>query len=131
LRLLLDTHVAVWAIAKRLRLPDQIADLIADPTNDVVVSAVSIWEIAIKRALARGRAGDMPLSGSQALTYFQAAGYALLPVTAQHAAAVDGLPRLHGDPFDRLLLAQALNEPMRLVTHDAVIADYSETVILF
>ena len=131
MRLLLDTHVALWAIARRLRLPITIRDLIDDPANDVAVSAVSVWEIAIKNALARGRADDIAVSGAEALTHFRGAGYAMLSVSADHGAAVERLPRLHGDPFDRLLVAQALSEPLRLVTHDAKLAAYSDTVILF
>ncbi len=71
----------------------------------------------------------MPLSGSQALHYFKESGYRLLPVEAEHAVAVETLPSHHQDPFDRILVAQALVEPMRLVTHDAVVALYSDTVI--
>ena len=131
MKLLLDTHVALWAIAKRLRLPIAIRELIDDPANDVTVSSVSVWEIAIKNALAKGRPGDIAVSGDQALLHFRDAGYDLLSVSADHGAAVGRLPHLHGDPFDRLLVAQALSEPMRLVTHDAVLARYSDTVILF
>ncbi len=131
MRLLLDTHVALWAIAKRLHLPAAVRDLIDDAANDVVVSAVSVWEIAIKHALARGRVGDITISGAQALSHFRGAGYELLNVSADHGAAVERLPRLHGDPFDRLLMAQALSEPLRLVTHDAKLAAYSDMVILF
>jgi PIN domain nuclease of toxin-antitoxin system len=131
LRILLDTHVALWAIAKTARLPADIAALIADPANTIVVSAVSVWEITIRHALSRGRSDDVALSGSQALNYFRAAGFQFLSVSAEHAAAVERLPRLHGDPFDRLLVAQALSEPLRLVTHDRSVAAYSDTVIWF
>ena len=131
MRLLLDTHVALWAIAKRLRLPIAIRDLIEDPANDVAVSAVTVWEISIKHALARGRGDGIAVSGAQALTHFRDAGYGLIGVSAEHAAAVERLPPLHGDPFDRLLVAQALSEPLRLITHDATVAAYSDTVILF
>lgn len=131
MRLLLDTHVALWAIDASPRLPDPIRKLIASEADEVVVSAVSVWEISIKYARARGRPNDMPLSGNQALGLFNQAGYTLLPVSPEHAAAVDSLRRLHDDPFDRLLVAQALFEPLRLVTHDAAVAAYSDTVILF
>jgi PIN domain nuclease of toxin-antitoxin system len=130
-RLLLDTHVAIWAIAKSLRLPPQIRDMITEPANDVIVSAVTIWEIAIKHALGRGHSSDMPISGTQAMSYFREAGYHSLSVSAEHCAAVEQLPRLHTDPFDRLLVAQALGEPARLITHDPGLAAYSDTVILF
>jgi PIN domain nuclease of toxin-antitoxin system len=131
LNLLLDTHVALWAIGTPGRLPRDIRDLIADPGNEVFVSAASLWEIAIKHALARGGLGAMPLSAEAALAYFGEAGYALLSVSARHVVAVEGLPRLHGDPFDRLLVAQALEEPLRLITHDATVAAYGETIICF
>jgi PIN domain nuclease of toxin-antitoxin system len=71
----------------------------------------------------------MPIPGEEALRYFSAAGYRSLPIEAEHAAAVASLPAHHHDPFDRLLAAQALTEPMRLVKHDATLALYSDTVI--
>ena len=94
----------------------------------VIVSAASVWEISIKHALARA---DMPVSGSDALRFFRQAGYQMLSVTAEHAAAVDGLPQIHRDPFDRIIVAQALVEPLRLVTHDATLKAYGDTVLLF
>ena len=92
---------------------------------------VSIWEISIKHALAREGAGRMPISGRQAAEYFTEAMFSLLPMTLEHSLRVDQLPKLHGDPFDRLLAAQALSEPLRLVTHDASLAAYSDLTILF
>lgn len=127
MNLLLDTHVALWAIADDPRLSAQGRQLILDPKNQVIVSAATVWEIAIKHGLGKG---DMPLSGAEALSYFNQAGYQLLPITAQHAAAVEALPPIHRDPFDRLLAAQALIEPLRLVTHDATLARYSDMSIL-
>jgi PIN domain nuclease of toxin-antitoxin system len=127
MKLLLDTHVALWAITDSPRLSKQARDLILDAENEIQVSAASIWEIAIKHGLGRG---DMPISGEEALGYFRAAGYRLLPVLPEHAAAVEELPRLHQDPFDRLLAAQAMAEPLRLLTHDPLLARYSDTVIL-
>jgi len=78
--------------------------LIEDPANQVLVSAATVWEIAIKHALART---DMPISGAEALDWFRLAGYDLLPISPEHAAAVERLPNHHRDPFDRLLVAQA------------------------
>lgn len=72
----------------------------------------------------------MPLSGREACRTFEEAGYRLLPVTPEHAVAVDALPRLHGDPFDRLLVAQALIEPLHLLTRDARLADYGALAII-
>ncbi|HEY3637539.1 MAG TPA: type II toxin-antitoxin system VapC family toxin, partial [Rhizomicrobium sp.] len=88
------------------------------------------WEIAIKHALPRGTRNDIPISGTEALEYFVAAGFEILAVTASHAAAVDRLSNPHADPFDRLLVAQALTEPLRLLTHDKRLAEYSESIIL-
>lgn len=118
------------AIADDPRLPVQARTLIADVDNTIVVSAASVWEIAIKHALARGGPNDMPISGAKALRYFQSAGYELLAITAAHAAAVERLKPRHADPFDRLLVAQALSEPLRLLTHDKSVASYSDTIML-
>jgi PIN domain nuclease of toxin-antitoxin system len=129
LRLLLDTHVAIWALASPELLTDKVRDLVGDPRNAVFVSAASVWEIAIKHALAKR--GAPPFSGAEAIGYFREAGYLLLDVRAEHAAGVETLPSLHGDPFDRLIVAQALEEPLRLVTHDPKVAAYSDTIICF
>lgn len=130
MKLLLDTHIALWAILADGRLPRPAHDLIADPANAIFISAASVWEIAIKHALARGRPSDMPVSGTDALRYFRLAGYMPVPVTADHAAAVGGLPWLHRDPFDRIIVAQALAEPLRLLTHDAAVKAYNDSIIL-
>jgi PIN domain nuclease of toxin-antitoxin system len=125
--LLLDTHVALWAITDSPRLSTRARDLIGGQNAQVWVSAASVWEIAIKHALGRG---DMPVSGKQALRYFQESGYQLLAIEAEHAAAVEELPAHHQDPFDRILVAQALVEPMRLLTHDATVAKYSGAFVV-
>jgi len=127
-RLLLDTHIALWAISDDARLTAPARALIADPGNDIHVSAASVWEIAIKHGLGPDRAGAMPISGGQAAVFFAEAGYLTLPITAAHAAAVDDLPPHHSDPIDRILIAQALVEPMRLITHDRALAAYSDLV---
>lgn len=127
MNLLLDTHIALWAITDDPKLSQLARGLIASPDNIVWVSAASVWEIAIKRALGRG---DMPVSSEQALEYFKQSGYRNLPIDAVHATAVENLPAHHQDPFDRILVAQALSEPMRLITHDATVALYSDTIIL-
>jgi len=129
LRLLLDTHVALWAITGDARLSPTGRALIADHDNSVFVSTASVWEITIKHSLARGRPGDMPIGGGDALHYFQAAGYRMLAILPAHAAAVETLPRLHDDPFDRLLIAQAITEPLRLLTRDAKILAYGQATL--
>jgi PIN domain nuclease of toxin-antitoxin system len=128
-KLLLDTHVALWAIADDDRLSAKARRLIDDPENDIVVSAATVWEISIKHALARGGPNDMPISGEEALGYFRDAGFELLSISPVHAASVEGLPPLHADPFDRILVAQALTTPLRLLTHDQRIVGYSDLVI--
>jgi PIN domain nuclease of toxin-antitoxin system len=126
LNLLLDTHVALWAIIDSRNLPQMARDLIMSPKTTVWVSAASVWEIAIKHSLGRG---DMPVSGQDALRYFQESEYRILAVEAEHAVAVEQLPAHHQDPFDRILVAQSLVEPMRLMTHDPLVARYSDTII--
>lgn len=129
MNLLLDTHVALWAVFGHKRLSKAAAELIAAPDNSIFVSAASVWEIAIKHAIKRGSAPAIPVSAAAALRLFSTAGYEMLAISPTHARAVEDLPVLHGDPFDRLLVAQALAEPLRLVTHDPKLAPYSDTII--
>jgi PIN domain nuclease of toxin-antitoxin system len=126
LNLLLDTHVALWAITDSPKLSQKARDLITSPRATVWIGAATVWEIAIKHSLGRG---DMPVSGHDALRYFRESGYRFLAIEAEHAAAVEELPVHHQDPFDRILVAQALVEPMRLMTHDPQVARYSDTII--
>lgn len=127
MRLLVDTHLVLWRLTQNPALPARAAAIMDEA--DVFVSVVSIWEIAIKWALRRGRADDMPMSGSAFLFEIGQAGLPVSSVTAQHAAAVDALPLHHRDPFDRLLIAQAKSEPMILLTHDRALAAYGDFVV--
>lgn len=127
MRLLLDTHVAIWTLVSPERLAAPIREMIEEPANSIHISAVTIWEIAIKFPLVKKTAP--PFSGDEAIRQFRDSGYLFLNVTPEHAAATATLPLLHADPFDRLLVAQALTEPMRLVTHDRQLAAYSHTII--
>jgi PIN domain nuclease of toxin-antitoxin system len=129
LRLLLDTHVAIWILVSPDLVDNAVLDLVAAAEDGVYVSAVSVLEIAIKHSLERRDAP--PFSGSEAIRHFRNGGFTLLNVTPEHGAAVETLPPIHRDPFDRLLVAQALTEPLRLVTHDARLAAYSDTIIVF
>ena len=129
MRLLLDTHTAIWALTAIERLGDRVQYLIGDPSNQVCVSATSILEIALKHTT--GKVADLPFSAGDAVRHFRAAGYILLDVTPDTAAAVETLPLIHRDPFDRLIVAQALTTPLRLVTHDRTVARYSDTIITF
>ena len=128
MRFLLDTHVALWAVIEPERLPPTVREAIADEANMVAVSVVTLWEIAIKHRLRRGARGDMTLSAAEAAHEFASASFEFLDVTIDHALAVADLPTIHGDPFDRMLIAQAKSEPMRLVTHDALVASYGDWI---
>jgi PIN domain nuclease of toxin-antitoxin system len=127
MKLLLDTHVAVWMTNTPERIPKRIRDLVVDGQNEIAVSAAAIWEIAIKRPL--GRADAPPLSGYEAIAEFESAGFSLLNVTPAHAAFVERLPPLHADPFDRLMLAQAVIENMQFVTYDRQLSHYDVGLI--
>lgn len=102
MNLLLDTHVALWAITDNPKLPQKSRDLIASPKTTVWVSAANIWEIVIKHSLGRG---DMPVSSRDAMRYFQESDYRFLAIEAEHAIAVEELPLHHQNSFDRLLVA--------------------------
>jgi PIN domain nuclease of toxin-antitoxin system len=91
------------------------------------VGVVSLWEIAIKHALGRGPEA-MPMPAADAQRFFEASGFVILPVASAHVLALGSLPGHHDDPFDRLLVATALTEPYRLVTHDARLAAYGSIV---
>ena len=127
MRLLLDTHVAVWAVNRPERIPEHIHLLFEEAYPNVFVSAATMWEIAIKHPL--GRSDAPPVSGHQAMVEFDAAGFALLDVTAAHAAFVERLPLHHGDPFDRLMLAQAIVEGMQFVTYDRHLSRYDVALL--
>ncbi len=126
MRLLLDTHIALWALVDSPSLPGRARTLLLDPAHEVFVSSATLWEIAIKRSLGKG---DMPVSAGEAERLFGKAGYQPLPVTWAHAARVESLPPIHKDPFDRILVAQAMSEPMVLLTHDPSLARYSDTIL--
>jgi len=121
MRLLLDTHILLWAANEPERLSAATRALVENPNNDVVFSAISIWEIAIKTG--RGR-DDFRLHAGFFRRGLFDNGYTELPMTGAHAAALAGLPTIHKDPFDRMLVAQATVEGLTLVTSDPAIANY-------
>ena len=127
MNILLDTHIALWAVTDSPRLSGKAREYILDPSNTLHVSAAAVWEISIKHSLGKKH---MPVSGNQALAYFTAAGYDMLSITSIHAVAVENLPSLHRDPFDRILVAQAILEPLHLLTHDRKLEEYSDLVII-
>jgi PIN domain nuclease of toxin-antitoxin system len=122
-RILLDTHLLLWAVSEPRKLSAQARRRIEEA--DVFVSAASIWEVSIKAAL-----GKLAADPSELLAEIEPAGFHLLPVTGHHAAAVAKLPPLHNDPFDRMLVAQAKTEPLLLLTNDVTLAGYGDCVEL-
>lgn len=124
MRVLLDTHIFLWAVAGSPSLKAAARRQI-ESAEAAYVSAASIWEIAIKARLGKIEADADELVGA-----IEDSGFIELPVRAAHAAGVARLPPLHNDPFDRLLVAQAMAEPLRLLTADPVLGQYSELVML-
>lgn len=127
MRLLLDTHILIWALSDPSRLSPAARDLLEDTGNDIFFSAASIWEIAIKARLGRLTFNHRP--GHVTRTAL-ATGFEELPIRSDAAEKVEELPLLHRDPFDRLLVAQALCGPLRLVTADTQIVPYTDLVML-
>lgn len=125
MRLLLDTHVLLWALGAPQRLGNALSTVIKSPDNDVMFSAVSIWEIAIKSTLKRD---DFRISPDEILAAAIESGFTELPVRSTAAVQVARLPAHHRDPFDRLLIAQAITEPAMLYTADPQLEAYSELV---
>ena len=129
MRLLLDTHIALWAVTDDLQLSEAARALIVEPANEVFISVAVIWEVAIKHAV-RCRVSAMPVSAHTALKDFLAAGFLVLDIIPAHVLALEALPGLHGDPFDRIMVAQALSTPLRLLTRDTKVAAYSDTIMV-
>jgi PIN domain nuclease of toxin-antitoxin system len=127
---LIDTHIAIWSVDDNPRLTAQARDVIESASGGVFVSTASIWEISIKFALRRKRRFDMMFSGYDAIERFDNSGFEQLLIDPLHAAAVSSLPHIHPDPFDRLLVAQAMVERMIFMTHDAKLADYGDFVLI-
>jgi len=127
MRLLLDTHVLLWALGDPAQLDDQTRDVLEDPANEVLFSAASIWEIAIKAGLRRA---DFVVRPDQVAREARLTGFVELPISTDAAAWVATLPSHHRDPFDRLLVAQAMAEPARLYTANPLLPPYSELVQL-
>ena len=117
MRILLDTHLLLWALGAPLKLNAETRKIV--DTSDVYVSAATIWEISIKVAL-----GKLKADVDEVLAAVPSAGLSMLPITGEHAARVVRLPKHHKDPFDRMLVAQAVTEPMILLTNDTALAPY-------
>lgn len=120
-RILLDTHMLLWAFAAPERIPTRARKRI--DVSEVFVSAASIWEVSIKASL-----GKIQVDAGLLLAEIEPAGFTLLPISGDHAVAVGLLPSIHRDPFDRMLVAQARTEPLILLTNDAALARYGEGI---
>ena len=121
MKLLLDTHLLLWAASEPDRLPEAAATAIADEGNELFFSAASIWEIVIKGGLGRD---DFEVDANLLRRGLVDNGYAELAIASSHAIAVSALPSLHKDPFDRMLVAQATAEGIELITSDERLAAY-------
>ncbi len=123
MRILLDTNALLWAMTNGPRIAP-VRDLLLDDENEVFVSAVSWWEIAIKTHIGKLNANLPELRAAS-----QESGFLELPLLGSHAEMLATMPRHHNDPFDHMLLAQAMSEPMRLITGDSVLTQYTPLVL--
>lgn len=121
MKLLLDTHVLLWAAGSPDQLSPDARTLLDDPNNELVFSAASLWEITIKRSLGRP---DFHVDARVLRRGLLDNGYLELPITSEHAVFIDSLPPIHKDPFDRILIAQATVEGITLLTSDTLVARY-------
>lgn len=132
MKILLDTHIILWALTNDERLSEKAKSIISKNENDIYYSTASVWEIMVKHM---SHPEHMPISGIQLSKYCGKAGYQMLPVMDEHVYALAGLRRnddapRHKDPFDRIMLAQAKAENIMFVTHDSLMAYYLETCIV-
>lgn len=121
MKLLLDTHLLLWAAGEPNRLPKEARNLINDPDNELFFSAASLWEVSIKRGLGRKDFKADPRLLRRGLLDN---GYGELPIRSDHVVVLDSLPAIHKDPFDRILVAQAVAEGIELLTTDSQLAQY-------
>jgi len=127
MKLLLDTHILLWAISDSRQLSKKARYYLTDDDSDIYFSAASVWEIGIKHAR---HPELMEITAVEARRYFLEMGYKELPIRADHGIAAEGLPFLHGDPFDRIMIAQARTEGLRFVSHDGLVEQYGDGVLL-
>lgn len=132
MKVLLDTHIILWALTDDEKLSQKARNIILSKENEIYYSTASIWEITIKHML---HPEHMKLSGKQISNYCQEAGYQMLPIKDEHAHTLETLQReerapKHNDPFDRIMLAQAKEERMLFITHDSLIPYYGEECVV-
>ena len=132
MKILLDTHIALWSIADSHKLPSKANELIATKNNEIYYSIASVWEIAIKHYL---KPDLMPMSEEDFVDYCRKLDYLPLPINNNHIFNIKTLNRntdqpKHNDPFDRLILSQAKSENLILLTHDSLLLGYNEPCIM-
>ena len=125
MKFLLDTHLLLWAAGEPKRLSKAVRSLLEDADNELLFSAASLWEVAIKSALGRK---DFRVEVRLLRRGLLDNGYSELPVVSDHVVAIESLPPIHKDPFDRVLVAQATVEGITLLTNDPVVAQYPGTI---
>lgn len=121
MKLLLDTHLLLWAAGGSDRMPAEAVELVNDLANELFFSPASLWEVVIKNGLGRA---DFKVDPHLLRRGLMDNGYRELSITSAHTVAIEGLPPIHKDPFDRILVAQATTEGMVLVTSDSIVAQY-------
>ena len=126
MKLLLDTHLLLWAAGQPDKLSDEVRAFLLDASNSLFFSAASMWEIVIKRGLGRE---DFKVNPQRLLKQLVVNGYEEVAVSSVHTLAVEALPALHKDPFDRILIAQARTEGMMLLTADTIVSMYGEGIM--
>ena len=127
MRLLLDTHVALWTVVDLKKIPQRIQRIITNPANEVFVSVVSIWELGLKFGIGRSR---RPMPPRDVLVEkFELSGFTFLDVSVRHAVAFEDHAPTHPDPYDRMILTQAMTDHLQLVTVDSKLASYSDSII--
>lgn len=132
MKLLLDTHIILWALDDNPKLTVQIRNLIMDVQNDIYYSTASVWETSIKHM---AKPGSIHISGSEMSDLCRKMGYRMLPVADSHVRALETLVYrnqygVHNDPFDRIMLAQAKADGLKFVTHDSKIQFYEEDCVV-
>lgn len=133
MKILVDTHIALWALMDDPKMPKEAKKILMNGDNDVYYSTVSVWEVAIKHCI---RPDDMIVDGRLFEKGCEDNGYKVLPVFNRHIFVLDSLRRpddapKHNDPFDRLLICQSKAEGMKLLTHDSLLRDYNEECIIY
>ena len=126
MKYLLDTHIVIWAMVGSAKLSDKAYSILCAPANVFYVSAASIWEVSIKHSV---RPGDVPVTAEQMIRFCRNSGVVELPVSFEHSHVVGSLPMYHNDPFDRMLVAQAMAENLGLVSHDGRLPQYGDFVV--